>query len=95
MDKGKGRDIITLPAGSMNVNFVKADGKFYMMLSIYVAGEDQTIIYSLDNLSTAITELARTDAVKAKRFFNMAGMPVDKSAKGVVIQQGGKKYINR
>lgn len=90
-----GRDIITLPEGSMDVNFVKADDKFYMNLSTYVTGEEQTIIYSLDNLSTAITELARTDAVKAKRFFNMAGLPVDKSAKGVVIQQGGKKYINR
>lgn len=54
MDKGKGRDIITLPEGSMNVNFVKADGKFYMMLSIHVAGEDQTIIYSLDNLCQSI-----------------------------------------
>ena len=82
-----GRDIITLPDGGKDVEFAKADGKLYMMVYTYVNGQDQTIIYSVDNINTAITELARTDAVKAKRFFNMAGLQVDKSAKGIVIQQ--------
>lgn len=90
-----GRDIITLPDGGKDVEFAKADGKLYMMVYTYVNGQDQTVIYSVDNINTAITELARTDAVKAKSFFNMAGLQVDKSAKGIVIQQGGKKYINR
>ena len=31
----------------------------------------------------------------AAKTFNMAGMLVGKNAKGIVIQQGGKKYFNK
>lgn len=90
-----GKDIITLPDGGKDVEFAKVDGKLYMMVDTYKDGIDQTIIYSVDNVSTSITELARTNAVKSNRTFNMAGMLVGKNAKGIVIQQGGKKYVNR
>ena len=90
-----GKDIITLPDGGKDVEFAKVDGKLYMMVDTYKDGIDQTIIYSVDNVSTSITELARTNAVKSNRTFNMAGMLVGKNAKGIVILQGGKKYVNR
>ncbi len=58
-------------------------------------GETQYVIYLLDNTGTGITELARTNVVKSAKTFNMAGMKVGKNAKGIVIQQGGKKYFNK
>lgn len=90
-----GKDIVSLPDGGKDVEFAKVDGKLYMMVYTYNNGQGQTIIYSVDNVNTAITELARTNAVKSTKTFNVAGMQVSKKAKGIVIQQGGKKYINR
>lgn len=92
-----GKELVTLPeeSGSHYFEFAKADGKLYMMVDAYNNGKEQTIIYSVDNVNTSITELARTNAVKSRKTFNMAGMQVSKDAKGIVIQQGGKKYINK
>lgn len=92
-----GKELVTLPeeSGSHYFKFAKADGKLYMMVDAYNNGKEQTIIYSVDNVNTSITELARTNAVKSRKTFNMAGMQVSKDAKGIVIQQGGKKYINK
>ena len=58
-------------------------------------GLGQYVIYQLDKTDTGITELARTQVVKSAKTFNMAGMLVGKNAKGLVIQQGGKKYFNK
>lgn len=58
-------------------------------------GQEQTIIYGVDNVNTSITELARTTPVKARKLFNSLGMQVGKNAKGLVIQQGGIKYVNK
>jgi len=90
-----GKEILALPESSHYVEFAKVDGKLYMMVDNYKNGKEQTIIYSVDNVNTSITELARTNAVKSRKTFNVAGMQVGKDAKGIVIQQGGKKYINK
>lgn len=91
-----GQEILSLPEESgHDAEFAKVDGKLYMMVEAYKDGQEQTIIYSVDNVNTSITELARTRAVKSTKTFNMAGMQVGKDAKGIVIQQGGKKYLNK
>ena len=75
----------------------RANGKTYIENSEYLGnGKNiQYVIYQLDKTDTGITELARTQAVKSAKTFNMAGMQVGKNAKGLVIQQGGKKYFNK
>ena len=91
-----GQEVVALPESSSYLELAKVDGKLYMMVVSYVNGQEQTIIYSVDNdVNTSITELARTNAVKSTKTFNMSGMQVSKNAKGIVIQQGGKKYLNR
>lgn len=90
-----GKEIVALPEGSYDLYFIKLDGKLYMTVNTYKDGQEQTIIYSVDNVNTSITELARTNAVKSRKTFNLSGMQVSKDAKGIVIQQGGKKYINK
>lgn len=72
------------------------NGKTYIENSESLGnGETQYVIYLLDKTGTSITELARTNVVKSAKTFNMAGMTVGKNAKGIVIQQGGKKYFNK
>ena len=90
-----GQEILALPESSHYAEFAKVDGKLYMTVNTYKDGQEQTVIYSVDNVNTSITELARTNAVKSRKTFNVAGMQVGKDAKGIVIQQGGKKYINK
>lgn len=52
-------------------------------------------LYLYDSSTNGIQELARTQASSAKQLFNLQGMQVDGNAKGIVIQRGGRKYINR
>ena len=92
-----GKDLFTVPNSGYN-DFIlyRANGKTY--ISNYESlgnGLGQYVIYLLDKTDTGITELARTQAVKSAKTFNMAGMLVGKNAKGLVIQQGGKKYFNK
>ena len=92
-----GKDLFTVPNSGYN-DFIlyRANGKTY--ISNYESqgnGLRQYVIYQLDKTDTGITELARTQAVKSAKTFNMAGMLVGKNAKGLVIQQGGKKYFNK
>ena len=93
-----GKDLFTVPNGGYKDDFTiyRANGKTY--ISNYESqgsGLGQYVIYLLDKTDTGITELARTQAVKSAKTFNMAGMQVGKNAKGIVIQQGGKKYFNK
>ena len=93
-----GKDLFTVPNGGYKDDFTiyRANGKTY--ISNYESqgnGLGQYVIYLLDKTDTGITELARTQAVKSAKTFNMAGMLVGKNAKGLVIQQGGKKYFNK
>lgn len=93
-----GKDLFTVPNGGYKDDFTiyRANGKTY--ISNYESlgnGLGQYVIYLLDKIDTGITELARTQAVKSAKTFNMAGMLVGKNAKGLVIQQGGKKYFNK
>ena len=93
-----GKDLFTVPNGGYKDDFTiyRANGKTY--ISNYESqgnGLGQYVIYLLDKTDTGITELARTQAVKSAKTFNMAGMLVGKDAKGIVIQQGGKKYFNK
>lgn len=90
-----GEEIVNLPDGSYDLHFIKLDGKLYMTVNTAKDGQKQTIIYSVDNVNTSITELARTTPVKARKLFNSLGMQVGKNAKGLVIQQGGIKYFNK
>ena len=90
-----GEEIVNLPDGSYDLHFIKLDGKLYMTVNTDKDGQKQTIIYGVDNVNTSITELARTTPVKARKLFNSLGMQVGKNAKGLVIQQGGIKYVNK
>ena len=92
-----GKDLFTVPNSGYN-DFIlyRANGKTF--ISNYESqgnGLGQYVIYLLDKTDTGITELARTQVVKSAKTFNMAGMLVGKNAKGLVIQQGGKKYFNK
>ena len=93
-----GKDLFTVPTSGYKNDFTiyRANGKTF--ISNYESqgnGLGQYVIYLLDKTDTGITELARTQAVKSAKTFNMAGMLVGKNAKGLVIQQGGKKYFNK
>mgnify|MGYP000184123646 FL=1 len=74
----------------------RANGKTYFGTEEYLGNSlYQYVIYLIDKTDTSISELARTQAMKSAKTFNMAGMLVGKNAKGLVIQQGGKKYFNK
>ena len=94
-----GKELFTVPNSRYYKDvftIYRANGKTY--ISNYESqgiGLGQYVIYQLDKTDTGITELARTQAVKSAKTFNMAGMLVGKNAKGLVIQQGGKKYFNK
>ena len=93
-----GKDLFTVPNGGYKDDFIiyRANGKTYIgNYESQGSGLGQYVIYLLDKTDTGITELARTQAVKSAKTFNMAGMLVGKDAKGLVIQQGGKKYFNK
>lgn len=91
-----GKELFTLPDSDKGSSIYRANGKTYIKdYESLGNGEGQYVIYLLDSTGTGITELARTNAVKSTKTFNMAGMQVGKNAKGIVIQQGGKKYINK
>ena len=94
-----GKELFTVPNSRYYKDvftIFRANGKTY--ISNYESqgiGLGQYVIYQLDKTDTGITELARTQVVKSAKTFNMAGMQVGKNAKGLVIQQGGKKYFNK
>lgn len=93
-----GKDLFTVPTSGYknDLTIYRANGKTF--ISTYESqgnGLGQYVIYLLDKTDTGITELARTQVVKSAKTFNMAGMLVGKNAKGLVIQQGGKKYFNK
>ena len=93
-----GKDLFTVPNGGYKDDFTiyRANGKtFISNYESQGSGLGQYVIYLLDKTDTGITELARTQAVKSAKTFNMAGMLVGKNAKGLVIQQVGKKYFNK
>ena len=93
-----GKELFTIPNCNYgkDLSIYRMNGKTYIENSESLGnGETQYVIYLLDNTGTSITELARTNVVKSAKTFNMAGMKVGKNAKGIVIQQGGKKYFNK
>ena len=94
-----GKELFTVPNSRYYKNdftIYRANGKtFFGNYEIQGNGLGQYVIYLLDKTDTGITELARTQVVKSAKTFNMAGMLVGKNAKGLVIQQGGKKYFNK
>lgn len=93
-----GKDLFTVPTSGYknDLTIYRANGKtFISNYESQGSGLGQYVIYLLDKTDTGITELARTQAVKSAKTFNMAGMLVGKNAKGLVIQQGGKKYFNK
>lgn len=93
-----GKELISLPKTTQDVYFrmFKIDGKLYLSTEEMMPnGFRQTVIYSVDDVNTSITELARTTPVAAKKFFNTQGIEVSKDAKGIVIQKDGVKYMNK
>jgi len=91
-----GKDLFILPDSGKGSSVYRVNGKTYIEnYESQTDGEGQYVIYLLDSTGTGITELARTNTVKSRKTFNMAGMQVSKDVKGIVIQQGGKKYINK
>lgn len=94
----EGKELFTIPNcdNGKGLSIYRMNGKTYIENNESLGnGETQYVIYLLDNTGTGITELARTNVVKSAKTFNMAGMKVGKNAKGIVIQQGGKKYFNK
>ena len=94
-----GKELFTVPNSRYYKDvftIYRANGKTFLdNYEIQGNGLGQYVIYQLDKTDTGITELARTQVVKSAKTFNMAGMLVGKNAKGLVIQQGGKKYFNK
>ena len=94
-----GKELFTVPNSRYYKNdftiYRANDKTFFSNYEIQGNGLGQYVIYLLDKTDTGITELARTQVVKSAKTFNMAGMLVGKNAKGIVIQQGGKKYFNK
>ena len=91
-----GKELFTMPDSGKGSTIYRFNGKTYVEnYESQGNGERQYVIYLLDNTGTGITELARTNVVKSAKTFNMAGMQVGKNAKGIVIQQDGKKYVNK
>ena len=94
-----GKELFTVPNSRYYKNdftiYRANDKTFFSNYEIQGNGLGQYVIYLLDKTDTGITELARTQVVKSAKTFNMAGMLVGKNAKGLVIQQGGKKYFNK
>ncbi len=79
-----------------SINFYQLNGKKYMELPI-LDGENGyvKVLYLLGDSGTGVQEIARTKPVKVEKYYNAAGVQVDKDAKGIVITDGGKKYINQ
>lgn len=72
------------------------NGKKYMKLPVSDDGKHYTyVLYQLTDSGTGVQEVARTKPVKVEKYYNAAGVQVDKDAKGIVITDGGKKYINQ
>lgn len=95
-----GEDLFTFTGGADGIidghAFYRLNGKTYASIDEYSKnGTVSSVLYLLDTESTGITELARINAVKGMPTYNLQGMRVRKDAKGVVIQQGGKKYLNK
>ena len=94
-----GKELFTVPNSRYYKDvftIYRANGKtFFSNYESQGIGLGQYVIYLLDKTDTGVTELARTQVVKSAKTFNMAGMLVGKNAKGLVIQQGGKKYFNK
>ena len=94
-----GKELFTVPNSRYYKNdftiYRANDKTFFSNYEIQGNGLGQYVIYLLDKTDTGITELARIQVVKSAKTFNMAGMLVGKNAKGIVIQQGGKKYFNK
>lgn len=53
------------------------------------------VLYLINPSGTGVQEVARTKPVKVEKYYNAAGVQVDKNAKGIVITDDGKKYINQ
>ena len=86
-----GNEIIGFPAGTLNVEVYKVNGNTYLN----ALEGNESVLYLLDKTTTSVQEVARCKAAQNAPTFNMAGMKVDKKAKGLVIQKGGIKYINK
>lgn len=79
-----------------SITFYQLNGKKYMQLPVSDDGSHYDyVLYLLGDSGTGVQEVARTKPVKVEKYYNAAGVQVDKDAKGIVITDGGKKYINQ
>lgn len=94
-----GKELFTLPNAYKGLSMYRINGKTYVESCEYDQSATDNrytyVIYVLDETGTGITELARTKQVPAPMYFNTQGMKVDKNAKGIVIQKGGAKFLNK
>lgn len=92
-----GKELLALPHAGKDLILYRVNGKVYLRNSEYNQETRETtyILYLIDNTATGLTELARTNPAKARNTFNMQGVQVNKNTKGLVIQQGGIKYLNK
>lgn len=79
-----------------SIDFYQLNGKKYIELPVS-DGENGyvNVLYLLGDSGTSVQEIARTKPVKVEKYYNAAGVQVDKNAKGIVITDDRKKYINQ
>lgn len=94
-----GQVVLNLPDFNFDkgADICRLNGKIYITGYERNPGEEEGsyVICLLDETGTGITELARSKQVPNPKFFNLQGMKVDKNAKGIVIQKGGAKFLNK
>lgn len=83
---------ITIPAGKAyfesNYTNKSASAKPISLSKKLEEDEDEEII-------TSISDIKENTSANNRRFFNLAGQPVDDNYKGIVIDENGKKYYRR
>lgn len=95
-------DVLAHFEGSIAADYIylyRLNGKQYIRSSVYINEGSEYylvgILYLLNPSGTSVQEIARTKPVKVEKYYNAAGVQVDKNAKGIVITDDGKKYINQ
>ncbi len=92
-------DVLVHFEGSDDVDLYRLNGKQYIKSSVIIKEGSEYyyvhILYLINPSGTGVQEVARTKPVKVEKYYNAAGVQVDKDAKGIVITDGGKKYINQ
>lgn len=90
-----GQHVLELPGDALeDWRFIILDGKKYIGGSVWSHGESYYVLYLLDNQGAGVSEVLRHKVSADARSYNVAGVRVADSAKGIVIKNGVKR-MNR